>query len=155
MSKAGFFNFTAKFAICVMSLGVFALAQEDPAAKPVDAPMMMSLAVPSAGESVQLNGNVSISQTTTTDADGNIVISYFCSVVGKGKGATSGSIYDLSGNSSGTVPVSADRPVDIGFSCPLLILGTGSSQNFTLNLQGSLDESGNLTALSIQSINAL
>jgi hypothetical protein len=143
---------TAKIGFSLFALVAIAVAQDNNAATPVRAPLNRSVVVSSAGESVQLNGMVSVQSTLATADDGTVAASYSCSVVGTGTGQASGANYSVSGTSSGKSPVNAPLPADIGLACAMSVAAGNAVQQFGITLQGSLDATGNLTSIVIRDI---
>lgn len=135
-------------------LALFALAQADKAATPTTAPLISSVAMESAGESVQLKGLISVQATFAKAPDGTATISYFCGIAGTGTGQISGTRYSLSGSGSGDTPVSVSLPADIGLTCAMSLVAEDKVQQYMIRLQGSLDAAGSLTSIVIRDIAA-
>lgn len=146
---------TSKIGLALLALTAISFAQDSKGAPPITAPLNSSVAVRAAGESVQLNGSVSVQATVATAADGTVTASYSCRIAGTGTGQTSGAKYLLSGASSGNTPVNASLPADIGLTCPMSVVAGNAAQQFGITLQGSLDAAGKLTAILIRDIAAL
>ena len=117
------------------------------------APFSSTVMVAAAGESVRLNGIVTVQSASTTAPDGKTTVSYSCRVTAAGAGQTSGAQYVGSGDQSGASPVSA-APADVGISCAMTLVSGGVAQPFDVRLQGSVDESGKLASVLVRDVAA-
>lgn len=138
--------------IVAVAMVLLTVVQSENAAVALETRLKTSVLVATAGESVELDGDVRIEATYAGAPDKTGTVEYSCRIAGTGSGSGTKASYVVTGSGSGRVPVGVAPPVDIGMECPLTVAYEDKVQQYVVNLQGTLDTEGNLSGLVVREV---